>query len=364
MYRILRVSSHPTIKKHGVGLHPFKISNSDEFETIFISPLPELGDNYIENTKHKLKISKVRFFKRPINTSNKKLIIFHLKRIYKIFIFSFFAIRQANINKVDIIHIHSPMYLLVALWGKITGKLTCITYHGTDYVTIKDNKAYQVASRYFLDIGFCISPQMVEKMKSNHKTVKYVPNGIDTNLFFNQKKKRKKILLAVGSLKKEKSHNNLIKAFKKSCKKNKDYELHIAGEGHLRSELELIVEEEGLKDKVHFCGNLDLKELINKYNSAECFILSSYTEGFPKVVLEAVFCGCKVVATDVGSVKTFLPEEYVIPNNSVANLHCYIEKIIKEDNFLVNEEELKSRYTWLNIIKSYREEYENHIRRS
>ena len=82
MYRILRLSNHPTIKKHGVGLHPFKISNSDEFETIFISPLPELGDNYIENTRHKLKISKVRFFKRPKNTSNKKLIIFHLKRIY------------------------------------------------------------------------------------------------------------------------------------------------------------------------------------------------------------------------------------------------------------------------------------------
>ena len=364
MYKILRVSNHPTKKKHGVGLHPFKISNSDEFETIFVSGLPELGDNYIGDTKHKLKIATVRFLKRPLNVSNKKLIIFHLKRIYKLFIFSFFAVRQANINKVDIIHIHSPMYLIVALWGKVFGKLTCITYHGTDYLKIKDNKYYRFFSKYLLDIGFCISPHMVDKMKSNHKTVKYIPNGIDTSLFFNKKNKRKKILFAVGSLKKEKSYDNLIRAFKKSCEKIKDYELHIAGEGDLRSKLESIVKEEEIKDKVHFCGNLNLKELVNKYNSAECFILSSSSEGFPKVVLEAILCGCKVVATNVGSVNTFLPKEYIIPNNSIYNLHRYIIKIIKEDNYRINKEELKSKYTWLNVIKSYKETYENNIRRS
>ena len=45
------------------------------------------------------------------------------------------------------------MYLLVAIWGKLNGKLTCITYHGTDYVIIKQFY-YINSSLNFIDIGF------------------------------------------------------------------------------------------------------------------------------------------------------------------------------------------------------------------
>ena len=361
--KVLRVSNHPSKNNHGVGLHPYKISETNEFDTIFVCPLSTINDSYIEARNYKLISSKVFFKKRPTESSFLKLVIFHLERIYGLIIFSLFSINHARKRNLDIVHIHSPMYLIIAFWGKLTGKITCITYHGTDYLRIKDSNIYRILSKRFIDIGFCISPHMIEKMKFNHDEVKYIPNGVDTKFFVNRKENRKKILLAVGSLKKEKSFYNLIIAFKNVSESINDYQLHIAGDGHLRSELELLVKKKGLEDKVFFCGNLNSEELVNKYNSSECFILSSYTEGFPKVVLEAIFSGCKVVATNVGSVKTFLPEKYVIPNDSVDNLKTFIIKIIKEKNYELNIEELKIRYTWENVIKEYKKSYENNFKR-
>lgn len=362
MIKILRVSNHPSRKRHGVGLHPHKISETDSFETIFVSPLLDVNDPYLEPEKYTLKVSEVKFKKRPVKGSLIVLLLFHFSRIYKLVKFSFFCIKLARKNKVDIVHIHSPMYLLVAIWGKITGKLTCITYHGTDYLRVKDRKLYSFFSKAIITIGFCISPHMIEKMKKNHKQVEYTPNGVDTSIFINKMNKRERMMLAVGSLKKEKSYNNLIRAFKKVVNIFPDYVLHIAGDGALKGELYSIVKEESIENNVHFCGNLNKQELVDKYNTAESFILSSYSEGFPKVVLEAIFCGCKVVATDVGSVSTFLPSKYLIPNDSIDNLYKYMVEIIGEDIYEINTDQLKSKFTWSNVIHNYERAYTNNLK--
>lgn len=360
--RILRVSNHPSKEHHGVGLHPYMISDTSKFETFFVSPQLKDGDAYLRSEKYELFVSKIKFDKRPVAVNFIKLIIFHFTRGVKLIKHSFFCIKLARKHKVNIVHIHSPMYFLVSFWGKLNGKLTCITYHGTDYLRIKESKIYQFLSKRFIDVGFCISPHMIKKMKSNHRFVKYIPNGVDTSIFFDKNMVREKMILAVGSLKKEKSYDQLIKAFSKVVENYPEYNLHIAGDGILREELENLVRSEGISDKVVFLGNLNVNQLVDKYNSAESFILSSYSEGFPKVVLEAIFSGCKVVATDVGSVSTFLPDRYVIPDDSVENLYKYLVKIIEEDNYEINTSKLKVRYTWPNVIDNYGEAYNNNIR--
>jgi len=57
-----------------------------------------------------------------------------------------------------------------------------------------------------------------------------------------------------------------------------------------------------LTDSVLLMGHLGHDELIELYNVSEIFALSSKSEGFPKVLLEAMACGCKIVTTPVGSV--------------------------------------------------------------
>ena len=122
MIRILRVSNHPSKKHHGVGLHPFKISKTNKFETFFVSTKLDLEDLFLEPDNYSLKVSKIMLDKRPVKANFIKILLFHFLRIYKLVRFSIFCINIARENKVNIVHIHSPMYFLVAIWGKIFGK--------------------------------------------------------------------------------------------------------------------------------------------------------------------------------------------------------------------------------------------------
>ena len=63
-------------------------------------------------------------------------------------------------------------------------------------------------------------------------------------------------------------------------------------------------------------GEKGYEETIKEMLSAGVFVLPTYTEGFPNVILESMACGCPIVTTDVGAI----PEMLNIENNS----HCGI----------------------------------------
>ena len=361
MIKVLRVSTHPTKSRKSVGYQSYMVSKNANLKTTFVTPLISKGDVYVNPENYSLVESKVFFPKRSVNTTIIKSFIFHLKRIMKIFHFSFISIKEGIYNNVDIVHIHSPMYILVAIWAKLTSRATCITYHGTDYLMIKESKTYKILSNKFIDVGFCISPVMINRMKEFHSKVCYSPNGINSKEYVDENIPRKKIILAVGSLKKEKSFDNLILAFGRIHETIPDYKLFIAGDGHLKSSLQEICVKLNLTNKVYLLGNLEKISLINQYNESEIFILSSQSEGFPKVILEALFCGCKVVSTNVGSASELLPSKYIIKNNSVDLLGEAILSIVKDKEYYVNKSALESKYTWAQTQKIYENIYKSII---
>jgi glycosyltransferase involved in cell wall biosynthesis len=103
-------------------------------------------------------------------------------------------------------------------------------------------------------------------------------------------------ILAVGSLKPQKNHALVIRAF---ARMTPDAKLMILGEGPLRGELEALAAELGIADNVTMPGfALDPWPY---YASASLFVLSSDYEGFANVVLEALAAGLPVVSTDCRS---------------------------------------------------------------
>lgn len=359
MIKVLRVSSHPTNLYKSVGYQSQMVSINDNLETIFVAPIMSPGDDYVNHDNYRLVRSNIHFVKRPEKSTLLSSTLFSINRILKILRLSYIAIKHGYISDVDVVHIHSPMYLLVAVWAKLTSRKSCITYHGTDYYIIRNSKVYRLLSNKFLDVGFCISPIMVNDMKKFHAKVCYSPNGINTKEFIDFGVKRRKIILAVGSLKKEKSFENLIEAFSKIHGSIPEYKLCIAGDGHLKATLHEKCVQYGLSDKVVFLGNLEKKLLIQQYNEAEIFILSSKSEGFPKVILEALFCGCKVVSTNVGSVNELLPAEYIIKDDSVDLLSEGILRIVSNTEYYVDKKSLKSKYTWNNTRSLHEKIYKS-----
>jgi len=76
--------------------------------------------------------------------------------------------------------------------------------------------------------------------------------------------------------------------------------LVIVGDGPERSRLEDLARANNLNDRVYFAGQKSREETYGLMAACDIFVLNSSYEGFPHVVLEAMFAGLPVVATAVG----------------------------------------------------------------
>ena len=101
-------------------------------------------------------------------------------------------------------------------------------------------------------------------------------------------------ILSVGSFKVEKNHELLIRAFAKMSR-SINAKLTIVGEGYLRDNMEKLISELGLQDRVSLPGFS--KDVYSWYRSSDLFVLSSNAEGLPTVLIEALECGVPVVST-------------------------------------------------------------------
>lgn len=106
------------------------------------------------------------------------------------------------------------------------------------------------------------------------------------------------VVLGVGRLTPQKDFNTLITAFSKAQKK-RDLRLALLGTGELQSQLDSQIRSLGLEDHVLLAGFS--KNPYSWMTNADLFVLSSRWEALPTVLIEAMACGCNVVATDCPS---------------------------------------------------------------
>jgi glycosyltransferase involved in cell wall biosynthesis len=106
------------------------------------------------------------------------------------------------------------------------------------------------------------------------------------------------VLLAVGRLSPQKDFECLLRAFA-TVRASTDARLLILGEGPERPRLESLIAELGLSADVDLPGWVG--NPFPYMARADLFVLSSRWEGLPTVLIEALFCGLRIVATDCPS---------------------------------------------------------------
>jgi glycosyltransferase involved in cell wall biosynthesis len=109
-----------------------------------------------------------------------------------------------------------------------------------------------------------------------------------------------RLLVAVGNLYPVKGHRHLIDALALLAGRHPNVHLAISGRGDLADALATQAAAHHLSSRVHFLGlRPDVSGILA---AADIFVLPSLSEGLPLALLEAMFAGCAIVATNVGDV--------------------------------------------------------------
>jgi len=212
----------------------------------------------------------------------------------------------------DIIHIHhpDPMATLALFLSGYKGKV--ILHWHSDILKQKALlKIYKPFQSWLIKRANLIagtSPVYVQEspfLQQWQSKVDYIPIGVDVD--YNQSTLtktlkdeylNKKLIFSLGRLVEYKGYEYLIKSAKYL---DDSYRIVIGGKGPLKEELELLIIENNLAEKVKLLGFMSDEEVIAYYQACDLFCLSSIlkTEAFAIVQIEAMAYSKPIVSTKI-----------------------------------------------------------------
>lgn len=184
------------------------------------------------------------------------------------------------------------------------------------------------------------------KLGYDHEKMVVIENGFDFSEYFPSITKAEKfkerrdfdcrgaLIGMVGRFHPQKDHLGLLKSLAIVRDLNPEYTCLLIGIGLNKSSLSLVsdIEELGLENNVKLLGQrTDIPEVMN---GLDIHVLSSsFGEGFPNVIAEAMACGTPCVATDVGDASLILGETgWVVPPKCPVELANGILLAVNEMN--------------------------------
>lgn len=131
--------------------------------------------------------------------------------------------------------------------------------------------------------------------------VRIVPNPLSEGILsFSAKAGHgRKILLGMGRLAHQKQVEKMIDAFSTVAQRFETWDLHIYGDGPLKSSLHSAIAAAGLERRVFLMGTT--REPWQIMARADAFVMTSRHEGFPNALLEAMAVGLPCVVFDCPS---------------------------------------------------------------
>jgi glycosyltransferase involved in cell wall biosynthesis len=169
-----------------------------------------------------------------------------------------------------------------------------------------------------------------------HKNLITVQNGIDINVFKPKSKRKLEdanniVIGHVGNYRKIKGHSVFLQAMSLLANQY-DISLAMAG-NHVdpnNQKLLRLLKEYGLLDITSLHGSI--RNMSEYYNSLDIFVLSSHSEGFPNVLVEAMSSGLPCIGTNVGDVPHLLENEYIVAPNDHVKLASRCRLFLNDEN--------------------------------
>lgn len=194
---------------------------------------------------------------------------------------------NSALNKYDIIHAHGGHIGFIANFQRKIPVVT--TYHGSD-INYFTNRLVSIISILFSRMNIFVSKKLFDKVKWNFNA-SIVPCGVDLELFIPLEKEYCRRELGYDS------DEKIILFAGNQDVKVKNFAL-----------AESAIKQIGKDVKLVELRNFNRNQMNLLLNAADLLLLTSFSEGSPQIIKEALACNCPIVATDVGDIKEMISE--------------------------------------------------------
>ena len=284
-------------------------------------------------------------------------------------------------NKINLILCIGMAGSTIGILSKIGLNIKIICCEHSNLLNFCDN-GYQQKLAQWLSAKFADKViTLTEKDTLNYKKkfniipkrIEYIYNFIDEkllNLKSNYDVESKKII-SVGRLVKVKGFDRLVEIAKIvfEDKRTKDWVWHIYGEGPERERLKQLIKKYNLEKKVILKGNVEnIYELYKEYSF---YIMTSYFEGLPMVLLEAKANSLPIISFDINTGPSEIIRDnvdgYLIKDGDIEKMKNKILELIINKNirkkFTLNSRENLYKFDRKEILQKWKkllgEIYEN-----
>ena len=152
-----------------------------------------------------------------------------------------------------------------------------------------------------------VNKQNSEYFKKYNKNI-YIytfPAWIDASIFKSKKNTRREGILFVGNVIKRKGIYFLTESIISFLQENKNIIFEIVGNKEDKKyflKLKKLIDKNNLNEQVKFLGALDQTKISELMNNSKVLVMGSTSEGLPRVLIEAGFCGLPAIATKIDGI--------------------------------------------------------------
>ena len=341
----------PNLLFLGTTNYGFELSKSDE------SKFRELNDKFnvyvftygIFENEIDFKYVKIKYLKKP-----RSLILGYLK-------FYFFSISKLNNfineNNITIVSAKDPISALNPVLLKTLFKKKIkiiIENHGNFKSQLLEQRDKTYIAKFIFLTEFIVkfvfkrvdilrgvneqNSNYFKKYNSNLKIYNF-PAWIDSSIFSSENLEKRKDLLFVGNVIKRKGVYFLIDSLSTFLLENRNIQLRIIGKKedlNYYSKINEIVNKRNLQKSVIFLDEIGQEEIAKYMNSSKILLMASSSEGLPRVLIEAGFCGLPSIASNIDGIH----DPFSLRGGTLVYELNSQKEFIDNVNFLYNNEVL------------------------
>jgi glycosyltransferase involved in cell wall biosynthesis len=190
---------------------------------------------------------------------------------------------------------------------------------------------------------------------NNIKNSRLIENPVAESYFNVERKPESGRIFCCARIRPLKNIIGLIEAFALIAEHFPNAQLRIAGtpETDYLEACKQEAEANGLKDKVHFLGNISINEVQLELSKANCLVVPSFQENAPLTISEAMAVGVPVVASNVGGIPEMIEDGktgLLIDPYDTESICDAVSKILSDETFARSmgqfaKEVARKRYT-------------------